>query len=57
MTARLLTKAATADLLSVSVRQVERWIRAGRLGVVRLGPRCVRVPVSSIDRLQRRAAD
>lgn len=41
-----------ADRLSVDKDTIFRWIKKGRLrGAVKLSPRIVRIPVSSIDAL------
>jgi excisionase family DNA binding protein len=39
----LLTKVEAARLLTVSVRQVSRWLSDGSLAPIRLGPRLVRL--------------
>ena len=48
----LLTRAAAARVLSVSLPIVDRLIRAGHLRVLRLG-RAVRVPEDELRRLSR----
>lgn len=45
----LLTLAEVAERLSISRRQVERYVAAGRLRTVRLGYRTVRVKVREFD--------
>lgn len=37
-----------AERLDVSERQVRRWIGSGQLRSVKLGPRCVRIPLASV---------
>ena len=49
--ARLLTAKEVADMLAVSVRTVRTWIDLGRLPVVRLPGRLVRVKVESVYKL------
>ncbi|MCA9316112.1 MAG: helix-turn-helix domain-containing protein [Planctomycetes bacterium] len=51
VTAPLLTIPEVAARLKVSVRTVRAWIAARRLAVVRLGPRCVRVEPTEVERL------
>jgi excisionase family DNA binding protein len=38
----------TADQLGVSPQTIRRWIRAGRISAKRMGPRLVRVELSSL---------
>jgi excisionase family DNA binding protein len=47
---RLLTLAETAELVSLSYRQVLRLVHGGQLDIVRIG-KCVRVRPESIARL------
>ncbi|MEZ6009747.1 MAG: helix-turn-helix domain-containing protein [Planctomycetota bacterium] len=49
--APLLSVPDVAEHLGVSVRTVRAWIAAGRLAVVRLGPRCVRIEPAEVRRL------
>lgn len=42
----------TAELLGVSPKTVRRYIAAGRLKAVRLGPRLIRVDPASVAALQ-----
>lgn len=51
MTAPLLTADQVAARLNVSVRTVRAWVAAGRLPVVRLGRRCVRIELHEVERL------
>lgn len=51
MTAPLLTIHDVAERLNVSERTVRAWVAAGRLAVVRLGPRCVRIEPDEVERL------
>lgn len=51
MTAPLLTIPDVAARLNVSERTVRAWVAAGRLAVVRLGPRCVRIEPGEVERL------
>jgi excisionase family DNA binding protein len=46
---RLLTPREAAARLNVSVRTIYLWIETGRLDVVRLSPRCTRVPMSVLE--------
>lgn len=50
MTPALLTVAAVAERLNVSLRTVRGWIAAGRLDALRLGPRCVRIDERALAR-------
>ena len=45
------TTAKVAELLSLSERTVMRWMKAGRLERVPLGPRTVRISSTSVNRL------
>lgn len=47
----LLTIPDVAARLNVSERTVRAWIAAGRLAVVRLGPRCVRIEPDEVERM------
>ena len=40
-----------ADRLGVSYRTVRRWIAAGRLTAVRVGPRLLKVSAADLDTL------
>lgn len=40
-----------ADRLGVSYRTVRRWIAAGRLTAVRVGPRLLKVSAADLDAL------
>ncbi|MCA9313877.1 MAG: helix-turn-helix domain-containing protein [Planctomycetes bacterium] len=51
MTTPLLTIPDVAARLNVSERTVRAWIAAGRLAVVRLGPRCVRIEPDEVERM------
>jgi excisionase family DNA binding protein len=46
-----------ADRCQTSERQVWRWIAEGKLKAVRLGPRCIRVWDSEIDRFRAACAN
>ena len=48
---RLLTIQEVAEILSVGERTVRRWIAEGELDALRVGPRNVRIPVASVERL------
>lgn len=50
-TRRLITIADAAGELAVCPRTVRRYIAAGRLQAIRLGPRAIRVRVDSIEKL------
>jgi excisionase family DNA binding protein len=43
-----LRRQEAADLIGVSVRQVDNLVKAGKLKKVRFGPRCVRIETSSL---------
>lgn len=45
---RMPTTKAAADHLGCSIRTLRRAIRAGRIPVVRIGPRTVRIPESAL---------
>jgi len=49
--AHLLTKHETAVELRITIRTLERWIREGRIAVVKLSPGTVRVDRAEVDRL------
>jgi excisionase family DNA binding protein len=53
MQAQLLTVRRAAERLSIAERTARQWIAAGRLPVVRLARRCVRVPAEAVERLAR----
>lgn len=42
-----------ADACDVSYRTVRRWIAAGRLDAVRVGPRLLKVEASALETLMR----
>lgn len=44
------TKAQAARMLSVSERQVSRWIASGDLAASRLGPRTIRITLAQLGR-------
>lgn len=48
---RLVSLAEAAEILAVSVKTVRRYITAGELDAVRLGPRTIRIKAESIDAL------
>ncbi|MEV6660628.1 helix-turn-helix domain-containing protein [Nocardia fluminea] len=48
-----LSLAEAATRTGVSVYTLRRWIRAGRLPAVRIGPRMIRVTVADLDALTR----
>jgi len=52
-THRLLTVRAAADRLAIAERTARKWIASGRLPVVRLARRCIRVPAAAVERLAR----
>jgi excisionase family DNA binding protein len=45
------TTAKVAELLALSERTVMRWMKAGRLERVPLGPRTVRISSTSVNRM------
>ena len=45
--------AYTATTLGISERTVRRWIDAGRLDAIRIGPRLWRIPAESLAALTR----
>ena len=47
----MLTVSATAKRLGVAKGTVRQWMTNRRLGFVRLGTRCLRIPVEEIDRM------
>ena len=47
----LLTVWQTARELSVPVGAIRSWIKARRIGIVRLGPRTIRIPRSELQRI------
>ncbi|MEW6269737.1 MAG: helix-turn-helix domain-containing protein [Thermodesulfobacteriota bacterium] len=51
--AALLTVRAAAERLAIAERTARQWIATGRLPVVRLARRCVRVPSEAVERLAR----
>ena len=53
--AEFLTVREAADLLRVSRPTIWRWIDAGRLPAVRLGPRSIRVRRADLRRLEQHA--
>jgi predicted site-specific integrase-resolvase len=46
----LVTKAEAAAALSISIRQLELYVRNGQIAVRKLGPRCVRIEQSELTR-------
>lgn len=52
---RLLRLADVAERLGVSYRSVQAWVATGRVRVLRLSPRVVRVEASELERLLREA--
>lgn len=46
----LLTKSEAAATLSISVRQLEMYVRRGVISTKKLGKRCVRIERSELDR-------
>jgi excisionase family DNA binding protein len=52
----LVTKAEAAAALSISVRQLEVYMRRGEIPVQRLGRRCVRIEQAALDRFVDRLA-
>ena len=46
---RLYTKQDVADLLSISIRSLERLINHGEIETLRMGPRAVRIRASSVE--------
>ena len=53
--ARLLLLREVATHCAVSLRTVHTWVAGGRLRVLRLGKRCVRVEPAELNRLLREA--
>lgn len=51
--AALLTVRDAAQRLSIAERTARQWIATGRLPVVRLARRCVRVPADAVERIAR----
>lgn len=51
----LLRLLEVANLLAVNLRTVQGWRASGRLRVLVLGPRCVRVELAEVERLIREA--
>jgi predicted site-specific integrase-resolvase len=47
---QLLTKQIAAAKLSVSMRQLELYIRSGQIAVKKLSRRCVRIEETELDR-------
>jgi excisionase family DNA binding protein len=45
------SKREVAAFFGLSVTTVERHIAAGRICAVKIGPRCVRIPATEVDRL------
>lgn len=52
----MLTVAEVAQTCGVSRNTVWKWVGAGLLDVVRLGPRCVRVSREAFDRMLAKAS-
>lgn len=51
VSARVVSLAEAAQLLSVSTRTVRRYVESGYLDAVRIGTKTLRVRVDSIERL------
>lgn len=51
--AALLTVRDAAQRLAIAERTARAWIATGRLPVVRLARRCVRVPTEAVEQLVR----
>ncbi len=51
MRIELVTVWAAARELSVPVGAIRLWIKVRKIGIVRLGPRTVRIPRSELQRL------
>jgi excisionase family DNA binding protein len=47
----LLRVPEAARLLSIQESTLRAWLLARRVSIVRLGPRCVRIPASEVQRL------
>jgi excisionase family DNA binding protein len=47
---QLLTRADVANILAVSLRQVDRYIHDGKLKTIRLGSKAHRIAASEVDR-------
>jgi excisionase family DNA binding protein len=50
----LVTKAEAADALSISMRQLELYVRSGEIAARRLGRRCVRIEQAELNRFVER---
>jgi excisionase family DNA binding protein len=50
----LRTKHEAADVLSISVRQLETYMQRGEIAVTRLGRRCVRIEQAELVRFVKR---
>ncbi|MFV0464153.1 MAG: helix-turn-helix domain-containing protein [Nostocoides sp.] len=50
ITRKLVSISGAAEALAVSPRTVRRFIAAGQLNAVRLGPKTLRIKVDSIER-------
>jgi excisionase family DNA binding protein len=48
---KLISPQAAADLCDVDTRTVRRWIAAGRLNAVRVGPRLIKIDVAELDKI------
>ena len=46
------TMAQVAEELQVNVRTVKRWVEAGKIKVIRLGYRTVRITDKELDRIK-----
>jgi excisionase family DNA binding protein len=42
-----------AERLSVNYRTIRRWIAAGRIDAVRVGPRLLKIDAAQLDRVKR----
>jgi excisionase family DNA binding protein len=47
----LISVQAAADYCDVDTRTVRRWIAAGRLNALRVGPRLIKIDVSELDKM------
>ena len=47
------TMAQVAEELQVNVKTVKRWVKAGKIKVIRLGHRTVRITEEELNRIKR----
>lgn len=47
----LISVQAAADYCDVDARTVRRWIAAGRLNALRVGPRLIKIDVAELDKI------